>query len=88
MWYTYILRCRDDTLYTGITNDLQRRLMVHNLGKAARYTAPRLPVRLVWHEVQPDRSQASKREIEIKAWSRSQKETLIKDFSLPSSETS
>jgi putative endonuclease len=77
MYYCYILRCADDTLYTGVTTDLARRIDEHNAGRGSRYTASRKPVRLVWSEEHPDRSSAQKREAKIKRWSRLQKETLI-----------
>ena len=76
-WFVYILRCDDDTLYTGITNDLTRRCDQHNAGTASRYTRSRLPVALAYQEVQASRSHALKRELAIKARSRQQKETLI-----------
>ncbi len=77
-WFVYILRCADGTLYTGITNDLIRRCEQHNAGTASRYTRSRLPVELVYQEAQGNRSVATKREIEIKALSRQQKESLIR----------
>lgn len=76
-WFVYILRCADDTLYTGITNDLIRRCDQHNAGTASRYTRSRLPVVLVYQETQATRSLALKRELAIKALSRQQKELLI-----------
>ena len=76
-WLVYILRCADDTLYTGITNDLSRRCDQHNAGTASRYTRSRLPVALVYQEPQATRSLALKRELAIKALSRKQKELLI-----------
>lgn len=75
-----MLRCADDTLYTGWTNDLTRRLAVHNgeiAGTAAKYTRSRRPVRLVWCEGQPDRSAAMRREAEVKRLTRAQKTELI-----------
>ena len=77
-WFVYILRCDDGSLYTGITNDLSRRCDQHNAGTASRYTRSRLPVELVYQEAQGNRSVATKREIEIKALSRQQKESLIR----------
>lgn len=77
MYYCYILRCADGTLYTGTTTDLTRRLEEHNQGKGARYTAPRRPVQLVWNDEFPNRSLAQRREAEIKRWSREEKEALI-----------
>lgn len=76
-WFVYILRCEDDTLYTGITNDLIRRCDQHNAGTASRYTRSRLPVVVVYQEAQATRSLALKRELAIKALSRQQKELLV-----------
>ena len=76
-WQVYILRCRDNTLYTGITNNLEKRLQCHNHGTASRYTRSRRPVTLVYREAAADRSQASRREIEIKKLSHRKKITLI-----------
>jgi predicted GIY-YIG superfamily endonuclease len=76
-WFIYIVCCIDGTLYTGITNDLSRRFEQHNAGTASRYTRSRLPVVLVYQEAQGSRSEALKRELEIKALSRQQKESLI-----------
>ena len=72
-WLVYILRCRDGSLYTGITNDLPRRLKAHAAGKASRYTRSRLPVRLAYQEPQPTKSRALKREAAIKRLRRDQK---------------
>lgn len=79
MYTLYILRCSDDTLYTGITNNLEKRLKMHNgvLPWGARYTSGRRPVELVYQELHEDRSTASKREIEVKRMSRKEKEGLI-----------
>ena len=77
MYQVYILRCGDGTLYTGITNDLPRRLAAHSSGRGAKYTRGRLPVELVWHEGQPDKSAALRRELQIKALSRAEKLRLI-----------
>ena len=76
-WYCYLLECADGTLYTGITNDLDRRLAAHNGGTASKYTRSRLPVRLVFAETQPDRAVASRREIEIKRLPRHAKLALL-----------
>jgi putative endonuclease len=74
----YILRCADDTLYTGITVDIDQRLIEHNSSpKGAKYTRSRRPVLLVYHEVCADKSSALKRELAIKKLSRSQKEQLL-----------
>ena len=77
MYYVYILQCADGTLYTGSTNDPQRRLKVHNSGKGAKYTRSRLPVKLVDQEEQENWSAALRREAAIKKLSRAQKKTLI-----------
>lgn len=77
-WFVYILRCADGSLYTGITNDLERRIEQHNAGIAARYTRSRLPVNLVYQEPQTTQSLALKRELAIKALSRQDKESLIR----------
>lgn len=77
MNYTYILRCSDDTLYTGWTNDIEKRLKAHNDGKGAKYTKPRLPVHLVYVEEFDDKIEAMKREADIKKLSRAEKIKLI-----------
>ena len=82
-WFVYIVRCGDDTLYTGITNDVPRRVEQHNAGTASRYTRSRLPVVLVYQEAQASRSLALKRELVIKALSRLEKESMIKTVGLP-----
>lgn len=77
-WFVYILRCADDTLYTGITTDLLRRCRQHNRGQASRYTRSRLPVRIIYQERNPSRSLALKREAAIKGLSRRQKWSLVR----------
>ena len=72
-----MLECADGTLYTGITNDLGKRLAAHNGGTASKCTRSRLPVKLVFAEEQPDRAAASRREIEIKRLPRSAKLALL-----------
>ncbi|MGE3808699.1 MAG: GIY-YIG nuclease family protein [Gemmataceae bacterium] len=72
-----MLRCGDDSLYTGITNDLARRAEKHNRGVASRYTRARLPCTIVYSEEHPSRSAASKREAALKKLTRAQKEALI-----------
>ena len=76
-WYVYILRCRDGSLYTGITTDLARRCEQHNSGRGARYTRGRGPVHVEYQEQLPTHSLALKREAEIKALPRRAKELLI-----------
>lgn len=76
-WYVYLLECRDATLYTGITNDPDRRLEAHRQGRASKYTRARLPVRLVYRETCDSRSAALKREAGIKKLARRDKLKLI-----------
>lgn len=76
IWYLYILRCGDDTLYTGITTDVERRFRTHCQGKGAKYTRGRGPLSLVYRETCGSHSQALKREREIKALPRQEKEKL------------
>ena len=78
MNYTYILKCKDDSLYTGWTNDLKKRITSHNAGKGATYTKARRPVELVYYEEFQTREEAMKREYAIKQLSRKEKEALIK----------
>jgi len=80
-WHVYILRCNDDTLYTGITTDLKRREQEHNESpKGAKYTRLRRPVKLVYSERCDDKSSASKREYEIKQLSRKEKLELVENY--------
>jgi putative endonuclease len=72
-WTVYILRCGDGTLYTGVTNDMPRRLAAHNNGKGAKYTRGRGPLALVYSEQHRTRSRAQKREAEIKSLNRAEK---------------
>jgi predicted GIY-YIG superfamily endonuclease len=76
-WYVYIVRCADDTLYTGATNDVDRRIATHNASRGAKYTRTRLPVVEVYRERCPNKSAALSREQHIKHLSRSQKLALI-----------
>ncbi len=75
--YTYILICGDGTLYTGWTNNLERRLAAHNAGKGGKYTRSRLPVRLAYYEEFDDKTEAQSREWHIKHLSRKEKLRLI-----------
>ena len=78
-WYVYILECSDKTLYTGITNNMEKRLEQHNHGQeAAKYTRARRPVKCVYQEIQANRSEATKREMAIKQLKRAEKIKLIK----------
>ncbi|MEK6564197.1 MAG: GIY-YIG nuclease family protein [Candidatus Omnitrophota bacterium] len=72
-WHVYIIECRDKTLYTGVTNNLPRRVKDHNEGNGGRYTRFRWPVKLVHSEEHPSRSQAQKRESHIKGLTRENK---------------
>ena len=76
-WHLYILRCKDGTLYTGITTDVEKRFEVHQSGKGAKYTRGRGPLELVYRETCGTHSDALKRELEIKKMSREQKQKLI-----------
>lgn len=76
-WFCYLLRCADDTLYCGITNNLDRRIVAHNAGTASKYTRARLPVAMVYAEACPDKSGALKRERVIKGMPRVAKLRLI-----------
>lgn len=82
-FYVYILKCNDNTLYTGYTDDPVRRTQVHNAGRGAKYTRSRLPVELVYQEELTDKSAALKREAAIKRLTRAQKLALIADARTP-----
>ena len=79
MYYVYILRCSDDSLYTGITTDVKRRFLEHKNGKASKYTYSRKPKEIVYTEEYSDRGSALKREIEIKKLRRKDKLRIIKN---------
>ena len=78
--FTYILECSDGTLYTGWTNDLERRVKAHNAGKGAKYTKSRRPVKLVYFESFSTKQEAMRREWEIKQLKRQEKEIMITGF--------
>ena len=78
-WFLYILKCSDGSFYTGITKDMERRLKMHNDGKASKYTRTRGPVELVYRENCKTHARALARECEIKTFSRIQKQELIKE---------
>jgi putative endonuclease len=86
-WFVYILRCADDTLYTGISTDVERRVAEHNAGAplGARYTRARRPVVLIYQEKVNDRIEASRREREIKGKDRTWKLALVASSAQPSS---
>jgi putative endonuclease len=80
MYYTYILRCNDNSLYTGYTNRLSYRIRMHQEGKGAKYTKGRAPVQLVYVETFETKREALRREYELKRLTKKQKEALVKDF--------
>ncbi|KKU62838.1 hypothetical protein A2972_03990 [Candidatus Amesbacteria bacterium RIFCSPLOWO2_01_FULL_47_33] len=82
MWYVYILLCRGNSYYIGITNDLERRFKDHQEGKGGAYTKSHKPIRLVYSEPHPDRSSALKREIQLKKLSRIKKEKLVAEIKI------
>ena len=78
-WFVYILRCADETLYTGITTDVKRRLIEHNSKKSiTKYTRVRQPVTMVYKEIAESRSKAGQREAQIKKLKKAEKEQLVK----------
>lgn len=77
-WLLYILKCSDGTFYTGITNDLVKRVESHNSGKASRYTRARVPVSVIYKEGCRNKSSALKKELRIKALSRPEKEEYMR----------
>ena len=77
MWNVYIIKCSDNTLYTGVSADIPRRIKAHNLKKGGSYTRTRTPVKLVYQEPQFTYSSALKREAQIKRWTKSKKLALI-----------
>lgn len=83
IWYLYILRCRDNTLYTGITVDVEKRFAAHSAGRGAKYTRGRGPLELVYRERCGTHSDALKRERIVKSMRRSQKEKMVFDAENP-----
>ena len=79
MNYTYILKCKDGTLYTGWTNDLDKRVKAHNSGKGSKYTRVRRPVELVYYEEFRTKEEAMSREYAIKHMRREEKEVRVKE---------
>lgn len=80
MYFVYIIKCKDGSLYTGITTDVKRRFLEHKTGKGGAYTASHPVNKVVYTEKQPDRSMASKREAEIKSWKKVKKLKFINNF--------
>ena len=79
-YYVYLARCKDDTIYTGYTLDLKSREIKHNKGEGAKYTRQRRPIKIIYWEEFKTMSKAMQREVQIKTWSRIEKEKLIKDL--------
>jgi len=77
MWFVYVVRCADRTLYTGVATDAEKRVAVHNRGRGARYTRSRLPVKLVYVEPAADRAAALRREHEIKRMDAARKRRMV-----------
>jgi putative endonuclease len=77
MWYVYIAQCGDDSLYTGITTDVEQRLKRHQRGRGSRYVRSKGAITLLYRELCHEKSAALRRELEIKAWSRQKKLALI-----------
>lgn len=80
-WSVYILRCRDQSLYTGISTNVEKRLERHNEGKGAAYTRSRRPVTLVWQANDLSESNARKQEAAIKRWTKAEKERFLSSSS-------
>ncbi len=82
LWFVYMVRCADDTLYTGVTTDIERRLHEHNgSARGARYTRARRPVKIVWQEESASRAAACRREYEVRHYDRRKKLSLLAEYS-------
>ncbi len=79
-WFCYLVRCRDGSLYVGMTNDLEERVKEHNWGVKSEFTTKRRPVQLMWSERFSTRVKAREREVELKGWSRKKKLKLAEGF--------
>lgn len=77
-WYVYIVKCKDKKLYVGITNNVDKRIKLHNQGLACRFTKYRKPVKLIYKEECDTKSEARKRELEIKGYSKEKKLKLVR----------
>jgi putative endonuclease len=77
IWFVYIVQCSDESLYTGITNNIEKRIEKHNKGIGAKAVKGKLPVKLVYQEFFADKGEALRREYEIKSWSREKKLQII-----------
>lgn len=80
MWYLYLLRLSDDSLYCGITKNLERRLREHRQGRGAKYVKGRLPLELVYLEEHDTRKEVMRRELEVKKFSKERKEDLVESW--------
>jgi len=80
MWFVYMLRLSDNSLYTGITKNIEQRLETHRNGEGSKYVRSRLPLELVYCETAKNRSKATKREMEIKDLSKKEKEDLVESM--------
>lgn len=78
MWFVYVLKCNDGSFYTGITNNLKKRFLEHKNGRGGRYTRSRKVLKMIYSEKLATKSEALKREIEIKSWSREKKIRVLK----------
>jgi len=79
-YYFYLARCNNNTLYSGYTNNIKRREQRHNIGRGAKYTKYRRPIKIIYFEIFNTRKKAMQREVQVKSWSKIQKEKLIKNF--------
>lgn len=77
MWYVYVLLCKDNSLYTGISNNPAKRFLEHKNGKGGRYTKSHKPLKIIYSEKLVSKSEALKREFEIKSWSREEKINIL-----------
>lgn len=77
MWFVYVLLCEDSSLYTGVSNDLEKRFLDHKNGKGGHYTRSHKPIKIIYSEQLSTQSEALKRESEIKSWSREQKIRIL-----------
>ena len=78
--YTYMVECSDGSLYTGWTNNLEKRMVAHNAKKGAKYTRSRTPVKLVYYETFATKEEAMRREYELKQYTRKEKEALVQEM--------
>ncbi|OHA11600.1 MAG: hypothetical protein A3H71_02990 [Candidatus Sungbacteria bacterium RIFCSPLOWO2_02_FULL_48_13b] len=78
MWFTYLMLCKGNSIYTGVTNDVENRFKAHKAGKGGHYTSSHKPVKILYSEKFNTRSEALKREAEIKSWRREEKLVLVK----------